>query len=162
MKKIVTVSSSIFIVLGVTDYLLAVFMDIHLTGVGNEAGVYWSPFAFGILGLILYYINIYFLKPEDIDITEESVSQAMTNFISFIDITEGKLYITSEKIFFDEGSGNDSFDILYEDVISVSKTKVMKVFPAIEIETKTKSYTFTGIGRDKIINAIDNFKNNKK
>ncbi len=166
-KKKINTLAYLLMILGVVDYLLAKFMDIHITnGItyiegNNIVAFYWSPFAFGIVGLILFYINIYFLKPKNVNMSKGSVSQAMTYFISMNNKLEGKIYVTAEKILFDDGSS--TFDILYDDVISVSKTKTMKIFPSIEIKTKTKNYIFTGaIGRNKIINAINNLKNNKE
>ncbi len=164
MKKLIKTLTYLLIVFGIIDFVLSRFMNVYLTGAlkyiegSNIVAVYWSPFTFGILALILFYINIYFLKPKNISMAKGSVSQAMTYFINMNNKSEGKIYVTPEKILFDDGSS--TFDILYDDVLSVSKTKTMKIFPSIEI--KNKRLHFTGaIGRNKIINAINNFKNNK-
>ncbi len=166
MKNLIKTLTYLLIVFGIIDFVLSKFMNIYLTGAlkyiegSNLVAVYWSPFAFGIVALILFYINIYFLKPKNASIAKGSVSQAMTYFINMNNKSEGKIYVTPEKILFDDGSS--TFDILYDEVLSVSKTKTMRIFPSIEIKTKTKNYIFTGaIGRNKIINTINNFKNNK-
>lgn len=165
MKKIVKTLAFLLIGLGVLDFVLSEFMDTYITSQYYEIGslekgdlslVYWTPYVFGLLGIILYYINIYILKPENVNMSDDSVSQAMTYFKGVNNKTEGKIYVTPEKITFD---GSDSFDISYDDIISVSKTKTMKIFPSIEIKTNNENYIFTGaIGRNKIINAINNFK----
>lgn len=168
MKKIIKTLAYLMIFFGIIDYVMSKFMNIYLTGgfkyiegSSNIVAVYWSPFAFGVLGLVFFYINIYFLKPKNVNMLKGSVSQAMTYFISMNNKSEGKLYVTPEKILFDD-SGSETFDISYDEVISVSKTKTMRIFPSIEIKTKNENYVFTGaIGRDKVIKAINKFKNNK-
>jgi len=163
MKSLIKTLAFLLIGFGIIDFVLAEFMDTYLTGFeffseSNMTVYYWSPYASGLFGMIFYYINIYFLKPKNVDIKEGTVKMMVTRYEG-MSKDQGKLYVTPEKITFD---ASDTIDIQYSEIQSVSKAKVMFIFPAIKIITKSEKYLFAGmLGREKTFNAINNFKKNQ-
>jgi hypothetical protein len=159
MKKIIRAIAVVLMLFSVTDFVLAEFFDVYITGIFYRAGfklIYWTPFATGAVGIILYFINLYFFKPKDVNITEESKVLSVTHNESFFTYHDGKLYITPEKIRFD---GLEDINIFYDDIMEVKKDKVWFIFPAILIKTKDKEYLFSGFFNSRnIVELIKNFK----
>ena len=160
MKKIIRTIAVVLMLFSVTDFVLAEFFDVYLTGIFYRAGfklIYWTPFATGAIGIILYYISIIFFRPKDVNITQDSKVLSVNYNESFFSYHDGKLYITPEKIRFD---GLEDINIFYNDIVEVKKDKVWFVMPAILIKTKDREYLFSGLfNSGKIVELIKNFKN---
>jgi len=165
MKSLIKTLAFLLIGFGVIDFVLAEFMDTWITGQfypvgsfqeGNLKLIYWTPYVSGLVGGILYYINIHFLKPKNLELVEGSVKMAVTRYEG-MSKEDGKLYITPEKITFD---AIDTIDIQYNEIQSVSRARVMLIFPAIKIVTMNDKFLFANLlGMKKALDAINNFKN---
>lgn len=164
MKKFIKTLAFLCIAFGVIDFVIAEFMDVWLTNQFYPFGslendnlvlVYWTPYAFGVVGLVLYYINIYLLKPKSVDLAEGSLKMVVSRYVGMKN-EQGKLYITPEKITFD---ATETIDVAYRSIRTIEKAKIMFLFPAIKILTDDEEYLFGGFAnRNKVINAINNFR----